>query len=93
MKIEALPQSSSTFGLRPAVAAVCFFSHTLPRGERKGLFRSRVKSITVSGYPAYYVDFREPSDMDLKSVYIFQGNHGKKKADGEDGILNKLFNR
>lgn len=60
---------------------------------RKGLFGSRVKSITVSGYPAYYVDFREPSDMDLKSVYIFQGNHGKKKADGEDGILNKLFNR
>lgn len=52
-----------------------------------------MKSITVSGYPAYYVDFREPSDMDLKSVYIFQGNHGKKKADGEDGILNKLFNR
>ncbi len=39
---------------------------------QKGLFGSRVKSITVSGYPAYYVDFREPSEMDLKSVSIFQ---------------------
>ena len=25
-------------------------------------------SISVSGYPAYYVDFREPTDADLRSV-------------------------
>ena len=41
---------------------------------RKGMFGSRVKTITISGYPAYYVDFREPSNLDLKSVYIFRNN-------------------
>ena len=51
----------------------------------------RVKSIVVSGYPAYYVDFREPSEMDLKSVAVFKdarccetkactGNLTKKKG-------------
>ena len=28
----------------------------------------RIRSINVSGYPAYYVEFREPSDVDLKNV-------------------------
>lgn len=28
----------------------------------------RIRSISVSGYPAYYVDFREPTDADLRSV-------------------------
>lgn len=28
----------------------------------------RIRSINVSGYPAYYVEFREPSDSDLKNV-------------------------
>lgn len=28
----------------------------------------RIRSINVSGYPAYYVEFREPSDSDRKNV-------------------------
>lgn len=40
----------------------------------RGLFGRRIRTITVSGYPAYYVDFREPSEMDLKSVTAFRLN-------------------
>jgi hypothetical protein len=60
---------------------------------RKGLFGRRIQTIVVSGYPAYYVDFREPSDMDLKSVYIFRGKNNDKKDHESVGILDKLFNR
>lgn len=31
----------------------------------------RVKAITVSGYPAYYVDFRQPTEADYKNLYVF----------------------
>lgn len=33
-----------------------------------GLFGKRVKSISVSGYPAYYVNFREPTATELEGV-------------------------
>lgn len=36
-----------------------------------GLFGKRVKSVSISGYPAHYTDFREPTDADLKSVSVF----------------------
>ena len=64
---------------------------------RKGLLGKRVKTIVVSGYPAYYVDFREPSEMDLQSVSVFKGIKAIN-ADGEStsvvgGFFQKLFNR
>lgn len=31
----------------------------------------RVKAITVSGYPAYYVDFRQPTEADYKNLLTF----------------------
>ncbi len=30
-----------------------------------------VTAITVSGYPAYYVDFRQPTETDYKNLYVF----------------------
>ena len=35
---------------------------------KRGFFSRRVTSISVTGYPAYYVEFREPSSMDLNNV-------------------------
>lgn len=35
-----------------------------------GFFGKRVKSILVSGYPAYYTNFREPSEQELKKIEI-----------------------
>lgn len=35
---------------------------------KRGFFRKKVRSITVSGYPAYYLDFREPTDKDLRNI-------------------------
>lgn len=35
---------------------------------KRGFFTKRVRSITVSGYPAYYLDFREPTDKDLRNI-------------------------
>ncbi len=31
----------------------------------------RVKTITISGYPAYYADFRQPNDADYKNLLTF----------------------
>ncbi len=45
------------------------------------LFGRRVKSISVSGYPAYYTDFREPNDTDLKNALSFGELNGKTKSD------------
>lgn len=39
---------------------------------KKGLFGKRAISISVSGYPAYYTDFRQPTDEDLKKVAVFK---------------------
>lgn len=61
---------------------------------KKGLFGKRVKSISISGYPARYVDFREPNDEDLKSVWIFNdSNHGSNGNDGNEkqSFLSRLF--
>ena len=35
---------------------------------KRGFFSRRVTSISVTGYPAYYVEFRETSSMDLNNV-------------------------
>lgn len=35
---------------------------------KRGFFRNIVRRITVSGYPAYYMDFREPTDKDLQNI-------------------------
>ena len=35
---------------------------------RRGLFIKKVKSVSVSGYPATYTDFREPTQEDIESV-------------------------
>lgn len=36
--------------------------------SKKVFFHNRVRSITVSGYPAYYVNFRQPSDEDIRNI-------------------------
>jgi len=61
---------------------------------KKGLLGKRVKSISISGYPARYVDFREPNDDDLKSVWIFnESNRGNDSKDGEGkpSFFSRLF--
>ena len=35
---------------------------------RRGFLSKRIESIAVSGYPAYYKDFREPGELDLEAV-------------------------
>lgn len=35
---------------------------------RRGFLSKRIESIAVSGYPAYYKDFREPRALDLEAV-------------------------
>lgn len=38
---------------------------------RRGFLSKRVESISLSGYPAYYRDFREPGEVDLEAVETF----------------------
>lgn len=58
---------------------------------RRGLFGRRIKSISVSGYPAYYTNFREPSKSDLENVYIFNKVNGIDKPDHNGSIINRIF--
>ena len=48
---------------------------------KRGLLTKRVRSISVTGYPAYYVDFREPSESDLKSVETLSRSRMMREAD------------
>ena len=43
---------------------------------KKFLAKTKVKKITVTGYPARYVDFRTPTEEDRKNVEAFY-NAGK----------------
>ena len=49
--------------------------------SKRGFFCKRVRSISVSGYPAYYVDFREPTDSDLKNVETLSRSVMLRKSD------------
>lgn len=49
--------------------------------SKRGFFSKRVRSISVSGYPAYYVDFREPTDSDLKNVETLSRSVMLRKSD------------
>ena len=68
----------------------------------RGLFGKRVKSIMISGYPAYYVDFREPRQADLEMLEsvsyskMLQNSTVNNKPFDEGNavsLLNKLINR
>ncbi|MBQ5844475.1 MAG: hypothetical protein IIW52_06435 [Alistipes sp.] len=60
----------------------------------KGLCGRRIKSISVSGYPAYYTNFREPSKSDLENVYIFnQSGHATDCCEGDGSVINRIFKR
>ena len=48
---------------------------------KRGFLTKRVRSISVTGYPAYYVDFREPSESDLKSVETLSRSRMMREAD------------
>lgn len=48
---------------------------------KRGFFSKRIRSISVSGYPAYYVDFREPSDADLRSVETLSRSKMLRQSD------------
>ncbi len=61
---------------------------------KKGLFGKRIKSISISGYPARYVDFREPSDDDLKRVFVFKYSGDSTEhccCDEKQSFLSRLF--
>ena len=60
----------------------------------KGLFGKRIKSISISGYPARYVDFREPSDDDLKRVFVFKYSGDSTEnccCDEKPSFFSRLF--
>ncbi len=48
---------------------------------KRGFFSNRIRSIDVSGYPAYYVDFREPTDKDLNSVETLSRSRMLRSSD------------
>lgn len=58
---------------------------------RRGFFGRRIKSISVSGYPAYYTNFREPSKSDLENVYIFNHVNDANKSDNNGIHINRIF--
>lgn len=62
---------------------------------KRTMFGKRVTSITLSGYPAKYVDFRQPTDEDYKNLETFPQETldvlGKSKA-GES-VMNKMFGK
>lgn len=55
-----------------------------------GLSGRRIKSISVSGYPAYYTDFREPNEADYKNLYIF-GATNLQEVTVEDDNATKIL--
>lgn len=58
---------------------------------KKVMLIKRIKSISVSGYPARYVNFREPTDEDLNRVSVFL--EPNKNAEDGKGWAARLFNR
>lgn len=55
---------------------------------KRGFFKRVVKSITVSGYPATYVDFREPTEEDLNRIETLSRVRENEDS-GSNGL--KLF--
>ena len=48
---------------------------------KRAFLSKRIRSISVSGYPAYYVDFREPTDADLRSVETLSRSKMLRQSD------------
>lgn len=59
---------------------------------KKGLFGSRVRSIEITGYPAKYVNFRQPNDEDYKNISTLRvfSTIVKEGAESRPG-LGRLF--
>lgn len=60
---------------------------------KKGLFGKRVQSISITGYPAYYTNFRQPNDEDLKRVYVFKGGDAVKAAEEKGSFMSLIFGK
>ena len=66
---------------------------------KRNLLGKRVKSIMISGYPAYYVDFREPSEGDLENLEsmslskMMRNSTVNTDNEGISGIFTKIFKR
>ena len=48
---------------------------------KRGFFSKKVKSVKVSGYPAYYKDFREPGQADLEKIEILSRSRMFRKSE------------
>lgn len=44
------------------------------KGKGVGKFVSKVKKLTITGYPAKYVDFRTPDENDRENIATFYNN-------------------
>lgn len=60
--------------------------------KRSSLFTRRVKSISVSGYPARYVDFRQPTETDYEN-FVRLPQDPKNDILGKKPFFGKLFNK
>lgn len=50
------------------------------------------RSLTVSGYPATYKNFRKATDADLNAIKVCKGSNEKEQYNGEkSGFLFKIF--
>ena len=62
--------------------------------EKTGLFGKKVKSVTVSGYPATYKNFRPAKTDALEEAFVkgvFGSGHHKEDKSSYMGILKKIF--
>lgn len=60
---------------------------------KKGLLGKRVESVSITGYPAYYTNFRQPNDEDLKRVSVFKGGAVVQAAEEKGSFMSRIFGK
>ena len=60
--------------------------------KKRGLFNNLVKSISISGYPARYVDFRQPTEADYRNFELMPQSKSDVVVE-KTSLLKRIFKR